>query len=362
MFEFPKMPVSRFGLRLLAIAMTTALPVSAIADEQLTVPLTTNEDYIGKITTPFDVDTGDLMTMFRIVFASLAPKIKVYPTENYYYFKIERGGNRFAGNLRLDALDRDRGVLHFAYFRDYAPWRVDDNLQHRGFTAADGVTVEKTDDLVYAVTFEGRRVIFELNDLRDVRPPEGAVGDNETYIGPIFDESGIRFFLVFNRAANVFHYLLDETVPVPENLRISDISDRIVVGQRTGFAFYEDRLRRRRILIGVHGANTDVNNWFDGPFDQLPDNFLEGDALRDAIIAVAPALADTIDRYGNYDKEGTERFFIAPYLHWRYEEDLAVFAECARDRSLDEASYYGCFAIVPDPGEEVEPEEPAAAE
>jgi hypothetical protein len=33
-----------------------------------------------------------------------------------------------------------------------------------------------------------------------VKPPAGALRADETFIGPIFDESAIRFFLVFNRS------------------------------------------------------------------------------------------------------------------------------------------------------------------
>ncbi|HHS88855.1 MAG TPA: hypothetical protein ENJ26_00630 [Rhodobacteraceae bacterium] len=327
---------------------SVSAPPSGNAGEKLTVPLVTNEDYIDKVTASFNVDTSDLMTMFRIVFFSLPERVKVYPTENYYYFRLARDGNQFAGNFRLDALDRDRGIIHFAYFRDYEPWLIEDNLQHKALTSKDGVKVEKVEDLVYAVTYAGRRVIFALNDLRGVKPPQDILGENETYIGPIFDESGIRFVLIFNRLSNVFHYGLDETVKVADVFRTSSVSDRIVVGQRTGFAFYEDRLKKRRILIGVHAANTDVNNWFDGPFDQLPDNFLKGNALRDAIVATSPQLANTIDRFGNYDKEGSERVFIAPYIHWRYEDELAVFSDCARDLGLSEKEYYSCFAISPE--------------
>ena len=45
-----------------------------------------------------------------------------------------------------------------------------------------------------------------------MKPPAGAIGADETYIGPIFDDSAIRFFLVYNRKLKTFHYILDETV------------------------------------------------------------------------------------------------------------------------------------------------------
>jgi hypothetical protein len=39
-------------------------------------------------------------------------------------------------------------------------------------------------------------------------------------------------------------------------------------------------------MIGAFEGNMRANNYFDGPFDQLPDNFIEGEALRAAILSV----------------------------------------------------------------------------
>ena len=51
-------------------------------------------------------------------------------------------------------------------------------------------------------------------------------------------------------------------------------------------------------VVGVFEGNSRVNNAYDGPFDQLPDNFIEGDDLLKAILEVAPSLKGTIDRFG----------------------------------------------------------------
>ena len=64
-----------------------------------------------------------------------------------------------------------------------------------------------------------------------------------------------------------------------------------------------------------------ANNYFDGPFDQLPDNFIEGEALRDAILAVRPQLKGEIDRFGA-SPDGSIRFNIGPYLPYREVRDL----------------------------------------
>ena len=78
-------------------------------------------------------------------------------------------------------------------------------------------------------------------------------------------------------------------------------------------------------------GNSRVNNYFDGPFDQLPDNFIEGETLREAILAVEPTLTGKIDRYG-ISPGGPDRYMIGPYRHYRTDDDLMVFHSCATDK------------------------------
>src|SRR5690606_38057659 len=115
-------------------------------------------------------------------------------------------GTRYAGNIRLDAKDRDDGKLHFAFFAELTEWVKDDAVQYNLFGKDDGVIVEKLEPLLYRVTFGARSVVFELNDLSKVVAPAGALGPDDQYLGPVSDESGIRFFLVFNRELKLFHY------------------------------------------------------------------------------------------------------------------------------------------------------------
>ena len=56
--------------------------------------------------------------------------MKVYPTENYYYFGFMHNGIRYAGNIRLDASNRDDGKVIFAYFEDTAQWYDDAPVKH----------------------------------------------------------------------------------------------------------------------------------------------------------------------------------------------------------------------------------------
>lgn len=303
--------------------------------------LHTNEQRIDELSQRTGLDIGDVGEVFRFVLAALPERVKVYPTENYYYFRFAYGGVDYAGNLRLAPELRDRGEVAFIYFKATTGWQ-DEDIDHYGVLGEkDGVKVEKAGTLAYRVSAGGTVVVFELNDLSDVRPPAGALKPDERFIGPVFDESGIRFFLVFDDRRKIFHYVLDETVPVNDELFHPPGLKHVLLGRRTGFGFAEDG--GRKVMIAVFGPNADENNYLDGPFDQLPDNFIEGDTLKDALVAARPGIAETIDRLGNHKGEDS-REMIAPYMDYYAPEDLAAADKCvaeARGKPV-----YGCLEKI----------------
>lgn len=333
-----------FGATLLATILLAAVPVRA---EDAEPPrIRTNQAYVEELSRPTTLAIDNPVAVFAAVFGQLPDRVKVYPTENYYYFTFLHAGAPYNGNIRLDASDRDKGKVHFAYSEDLADWREETDVIHVALDATNDVRVEKVERFVYRVTFRGKSVLFELNDLTAVKPPDGMLGPDEQFVGPIFDESGLRFFLVFNNRLKLFHYILDETAGVPEQF-VPAKSGRIVLGKRTGYGFFVDDRRPRKILVGVAFSNSRVNNYFDGPFDQLPDNFIEGDTFRDMIVSVAPELKGKIDRFGGWG-DGAERFMIAPYYYYQRDSELAAFDRCASDKRVPEANHYACFVVDDD--------------
>jgi hypothetical protein len=331
--------------RRLAVALTLLGAATAAAAAE-TPRLYTHESYVEDATRVTELPIKDTVAMFEWVLGNLKERVKVYPTENYYYFYFIYNSTRYAGNIRLDASDRDRGKVHFAYYEDLAEWKDEEPVTHMVLDKKQGVTVEKVDRLTYRVSYKDKSVVFELNDLAKVTPPASVLGPDEKYLGPVFDDSAIRFFLVYNAKLKIFHYLLDETIRPADEFFPAKSTDRILIGRRTGFAFYRDARLERKILIGVFEGNARVNNYFDGPFDQLPDNFLEGETLRRIILEIEPGLAGQIDRFGG-SPDGSSRFLIAPYLHYRSVEELDVFHQCATSKDITPDIYYACFVIDP---------------
>ena len=323
------------------IAAMTVLTGTAVAQSPELPRLDTNQAYVEAVTRPAALAVTDPMAVFAFVLDSLPDRVTVYPTENYYYFSFIHNGVRFAGNVRIEPQDSGGQTVHFAYYEDFSEWREDTPENHIILDAAHGVTVEKIERLLYRISYRAKSVLFALNDLSQVKPPATAINPNERFIGPIFDESGVRFFLVYNPKLKIFHYILDETVSVADEFFSSPVTDRILIGKRTGFAFYRDHHLDRKILIGAHESNMRLNNYFDGPFDQLPDNFIEGETLRLAILEVQPDLKGMIDRFGG-EPTGELRFTIDPYMPYRKLEDLNVVHRCAAGK-IKAATYYDCF-------------------
>jgi hypothetical protein len=329
--------------KLVALLVFGSTLLAAATENSDRPRLYTNETFIEDVTRPASLPLSDVWAMFQFVLEGLPDRVKVYPTENYYYFWFYDGGQRYAGNIRLDASSRDQGKVHFHYALQPTPWsKPRSDTYYVVLDRSHGVSVQRLDDLVYRVSSDSKSVIFELNDLSKAMLPPHLLAPDERYLGPIFDESAVRFFLVYNSRLKLFHYLLGETQPLRERLFPMNETDRILIGHRTGFAFYRDHRRERKILIGVFDTNVRTNHYYDGPFDQLPENFVLGDSLRNAITDAAPHLGGKVDRFGAFHGS-TNRYLIGPYLHYSRADELLVVHACAEKRKLSAAWYYACF-------------------
>jgi hypothetical protein len=332
----------RLGWHSLLAGVAGLLAIAAAHASEL-LRVQTIEGFVDEVTGTDHLDIKDGMAVLDFVFSSLPPRVKVYPTENYFYFRFVHHGLQYAGNFRLDVLHRDEGKIEFGYYEEFAPWKPDGiGIEHYVvLDVSHGVLVERAEPLVYGVTYKGKAVIFELNDLSQVKPPAGSLGADEKFLGPIFDESAIRFFLIFNTKRKIFHYVLDETVRIPDEFFALSGADRILIGKRTGFAFYRDHKLPRKILIGAYAPNSALNNYYDGPFDQVPDNFIQGEELREAIIASDPSVRGTIGRLGHYS-DGETRFGIHPYMLYKDTRELLRVERCAAGQARSPTDYR-CF-------------------
>jgi hypothetical protein len=292
------------------------------------------------------VDVKDPVAVFALVFEQLPDRVTVYTGENYYYWSFFANGRPYWGNIRLDAATRDNGILHIGYFEydENAKFQDTEGFE-KELTAADGVELKKVDRWNYTVAYKGKTVAFRLFAPGMDPPKKAKLRADEVFVGPVVDESGIRFHLIFNKTENHFHYLLNEDVPPGETYRSH--SPVIQIGRRTGFAYYVDAAQDRKVLIAVHGPNVARNNYYDGPFDQLPDNYADETKLSHYLELAYPALKGKLNKYGHIAGEKGVR--ATPFAYYSYfdENDLNFVGQCQRIHARNPAKFYAC--ITPDP-------------
>jgi len=334
-------PMMILGLAAAVLSGAAALAAEAPAAAKPAGTVSYNQKFVEGLYSKLDLNNE--MVVFAHIFGGLPDKVVVYPTENYYYWSFNANGRTIWGNVRLDAGDRDSGVLHLGYFeydengkfQDYDGWE-------KKITAKDGVTVKKVARLTYTVAYKGKTVTFELNDIGMAPPKKAKLRADEVFVGPVFDESGVKFFLVFNKTENHFVYILNEDGAPPETFK--GFGKRVAVGRRTGFAYYRDTANTRKVLVAINGNNARRNNYYDGPFDQLPDNYVDQTNIKKYLELAYPYVKGRINKFGVLKDQKGSRVAVGAYYVYTEESELSFVDSCVKTLGLTAAKLYACIA------------------
>ena len=224
-------------------------------------------------------------------------------------------------------------MLSFGYFEfdEFPPSTGRRGLSgSKFFTDADGVIVSEVDRFTYTVRFRGKTVTFHFHQLDQTPPDSLVLAEDETFIQRTLDESGYHFALLFNEQTNFFLWVLNEDEPIPETL--DPVGDDLLIGRRSGFAFWVDAANEDRlILAGVRQLNIRRNDYYDGPFDQLADNYADETRVSEYMVRAFPALEGRIDKYGYYtDRDRPLRVAISSYYTYGSQTQMLQFIEIAQ--------------------------------
>ena len=341
----------------MTIARNTNIVANFVPDEPKTYFYRNQQWIEGFYQNPEEINLDETETVFRHVFSRLPDQVTVYPSENYYYFGLHINGRQFWGNIRLAAGYREFGELSFAYFEfdEYASPGESKFTKAKIFTEEDGVGVEEVDRFTYDVSYQGKNVTFNLYQLPQEPPKLFELRENEVFVERTFDESGYQFFLLFNMEENYFFWVLNEEEGVPDILDPVVGHDDILLGRRSGFAFWDDGFGKR-VLASIRHHGVTRNDYYDGPFDQLADNYAKEVKIREYIIKASPAMAGRINEYGYfiYDQYGNKverplRVAISTYQTYYTESQFTQFIE--RAKASDDPYMFISRRGVPKPEE-----------
>ncbi len=259
------------------------------------------------------INLDDPQAVFDHVIASLPDSVDVIPTENYTYWRFHTADKYVWGNLRLEPDTRDQGIIHIGYyeFREELTGPEEANPRYRQLDVGDAL--RRVDDFTYDLTYGGRTVRFLLNRVDQHEPLAFRLGEGERFVMRTEDESRIRFHLIFHEATRNFFFVADEDrAPLDGALMVSD---DLALDTGTGFLFFVDKARNnRKILVGVYRRNIAQNNYYDGPADQLADNYIPNVPQYKSYLEQAyPFTRGVIDQFGFYVHDPGSRVAVAPY-------------------------------------------------
>ena len=284
-----------------------------------------------------DLDLSKPEEVFWYIFSRLPDQVTVYPSENYFYFIIYVNGRQLWGNIRLPTGQREFGLLSFAYFEfvEFSNFPGSRTSQAKFFSQEDGLEIGQVDHFTHIVKYRGKAVTFNLHKLKQEPPSSFPLGDDELFIQRTFDESGYQFFLLFNEARNYFFWVLNEEEIFTDYFEPFDASDEtmndLIVGKRSGFAFWIDREHaERKVLVGIRRLSVTRNDYYDGPFDQLADNYADETNVSEYMQRALPGVRGRIDKYGYYmDRAQPVRVALSNYFTYFSRSDLKRFFDGA---------------------------------
>jgi hypothetical protein len=275
-----------------------------------------SQEDLSPVNTVELVDVGDRSSVIAYVLRNCPMNPVVFPTEHYYYFKFFWKHRFISGNLRF--CDASKGIVHFGYFDEFDPSFL------KSGTIEESVNgqVRLIEDKVL-VRFMGTCKEFTIASLSKAFEPP-VLSDEEKLIANIVDESGYCFCLIYNKSQRLLYYTLNDSRKPEDRVELVFGDVALQIGLHSRFVFFKDNELNRFILVGVLSDNVRRNNYFDGPFDQVPPSL----EIKDILENVYPYLRQRqIDQHGNFLDEAGSRVAISPYRTY------AVLSEIV-DRTL----------------------------
>ena len=283
------------------------------------------------------IDYRNIQHVFQYVFENVPYYGVVYPTETYYYYSFDLPGKAIGGNFRF--LDAAGGGLHIGYFDRDDPHS---ETFHKVLGAADGVGIRMLTPALVLISYGGKSALFRTSSVAAQAPRQTKLLPVEEWVTQAHDESGLRWHLLFNTETSTFYYILNEDVAAPENFNAIKENNRFLIGERSSYIVYSDDEFPRKILVGVSRENIYWNNYFDGPFDQVPPRL----PLQEKIHKAYPytRYAGGIDQHGNFISKAFSgsRVAISPYFDYPSVSDLLSYLKRC-EKHPERSPFWSCL-------------------
>lgn len=292
--------------------------------------LNTNEHMINELHLENKLDINNVDEVFEYVLSQTDDTLTIYPSEGYYYFNFYHQGNVIKGNLLVGHKLRQQGTLSFIYFYDIAgKERGEFKTHHKLYKTSDIFSLKKTMPDLYQLTFKKIKKNIKINQLVTNHSFIKTLEQHGFEVNlPMMDESGVQFYLAFHPSTNNFYYINDLS---RDDEFYYTFGDALKVGARTQFVYLP--MDKFAILVGVNANNIYKNNYYDGPFDQLPDEALEGIDYKSYLYRVNPSWRGQVYDDGYFIKDSNERVALTNYFEYLSLDELKKIQPCVSDKN-----------------------------
>jgi hypothetical protein len=302
-------------------------------------------DFLQSLSQNFTPDINNVDKTLVAVMQHLPHEVQIFTTEQYSYFTFTHEGVEYQGNIRIE--DKGNPRVFFTYFPRGATWLPDPAGYDKIYEGNSILKIEKTEPFSYRLTVAGIDRIFKQIDVSKENPPAKLLKIDEVFLGQVHDDSGVWFFLVFDKKAKTALYLLNEKhgpvdILVPARNSVDNKWVRLFIGQRTGYVYWQEIEPERKRLVGVYLDNIERNNYFDGPFDQLPDSYSGPMTIKQVFQQVKPNQAKNMDEHGNFINAPGFRASIDAYLAYQSLNEFKPLEKCL-DGKNSETHNRKCF-------------------
>jgi hypothetical protein len=292
--------------------------------------LNTNEKMINELYQDTELDIDNVDDVFAYVLSQTDDTLTIYPSEGYYYFNFYHQGNLIKGNMLVGHKLRQQGSLSFIYFYDIAgKERGEFKTHHKLYKSSEIFSLKEYQPNLYQLTFKNIKKNLEINQIETDADFVKTLESQGFEVNlPMMDDSGVTLYLAFHPTTNNFYYInplsRDDEFYYP-------VGEVLKVGARTQFVYLP--MEKFAILVGVNANNVYKNNYYDGPFDQLPDEALVNIDYKSYLYRVNPSWKDKIYDDGYFIDDPDARVALTNYLEYLSLDELNKIQPCASDKN-----------------------------
>lgn len=288
------------------------------------------------------------MNFLQNFLTALPNQLLIRSANRSLYFRFFNESDEYFGSFYI--LDSHEGpfLLFATYRREVWNGR---NQSHtvKFFQDHKGFLIEALPNESYKISFNGIERLISYNAPKTIDPKTLNLKDTEIFLSEVFDESGLSFALTYDRYLHTFRFLIPSGNLFPD--RLKQLSERLFLDLRTEFIFFKEKHNNNLTLVGASKGSLIANNYYDGPFDQVPLTLFREEWFHEILREAFPSSVSNYNMYGYQENTRDQSIkFLALPFYFAYNSLDDMKSKEQRCEKIFPASLITCLTQQISPG------------